>query len=134
MKDDNIITILDSAEDNEEPGRDSGEDPFPSEIFKGAIVAVILAICFFLNTLSLVLTYQRQPDRNTTKPLPDIILDNLPFPVYDDGLYIAEVMIMFSVLSSIIVLALHRYRYETVNHFQPHMNNTKSSFYFLLDG
>jgi len=108
----NAITILDSSDekDEREAVPTPRENPLPAEMHKTVVGAVVLAVCFILNTLSLVLTHQRQPDRNTTKPLPDIIMDNLPFPVFDDGLYIAEVMIMICVISTLTLVTLHRFR------------------------
>jgi len=114
--DDTVLAIESSSSDDKVESRRSRsprhlDTVLPAEMHKTVIGALVLAGCFFLNTLSLVLTHQRQPDRNTTKPLPDLVMDNLPFPVFDDGLYIAEVMIMVSTISSIAVMTLHRFRW-----------------------
>jgi hypothetical protein len=86
------------------------EDQFPNEMGKTAATAVFLFISFFINTVSLVLTHQRLPgtEISTRDPLPDIILDNIP--TWDAGLEVAELMIMVSIISTIVLLILHKCR------------------------
>ena len=78
---------------------------FPNEYLKTVVAGVFLALCFFLNTVSLVLTHQRLPERN---PLPDIILDNIP--TVDSALDAAEIIIMVAVISTMTLTVFHTFR------------------------
>jgi len=105
---DTAISIEDGNPQNA-PGRNLAPsettEAFPKEFHKTVVVALFCAVAFFLNTISLVLTHQRLPERD---PLPDIILDNIP--TWDTGLDVAEIIIIVSLVSTLVLMFLHKYR------------------------
>jgi len=82
---------------------------YPKEKKKTVIAFLLLSCNFVLATLSLALTHERLPDRETYKPLPDIILDNVT--PQDWALYVSDILVASSVMATSVVMLLHRHRY-----------------------
>lgn len=59
--------------------------------------------------MSLSLVHERLPDRNTTPPLNDIVLDNVE--AQDWGLAVSEYMIMISTTVAMLVVVFHKHRF-----------------------
>ena len=74
-----------------------------------------MAVGMILNTATLAMVHERVPnldinERNVTKPLPDVFLDNVP--ANDTwALNTSEILIMISVNSCIVVVFFHKHRY-----------------------
>jgi shingomyelin synthase len=80
-----------------------------SEKWKAFVAFLVLNFSFFVSSVSLALTHERLPDRETYKPLPDIILDNVDN--HDVMLNITEIQIMIAVLVCIVLVTFHKYRF-----------------------
>lgn len=85
------------------------EDRFPKEIWKTLLSFLFLFGCVCVNMLSLSLVHERLPDRNTTRPLNDIFLDNVK--ARDWGLSASEVIIMLSTSIATAVVVFHKHRF-----------------------
>lgn len=85
------------------------EERYPKEIWKTIISFFFLFICVCINMMSLSLVHERLPDRNTTKPLNDIVLDNVA--ARDWGLAVSEYMIMVSTTVAMLVVVFHKHRF-----------------------
>ena len=80
----------------------------PKERRKTLIAFVFLFCNFILATISLALTHERLPDRETTKPLPDIVLDNVN--VQDWALDVSEILIIISTVVTVLIMVCHEHR------------------------
>jgi len=78
---------------------------YPSEPLKTGLSALFLLLGWLATTASLALTHERVPN---TKPLPDIILDNVPHQEW--ALDASEILIMISTISAVIVVMCHTHR------------------------
>ncbi|CAB3235610.1 unnamed protein product [Arctia plantaginis] len=85
------------------------EERYPKEIWKTILSFFFLFICVCINMMSLSLVHERLPDRNTTPPLNDIVLDNVE--AQDWGLAVSEYMIMISTTVAMIVVVFHKHRF-----------------------
>ncbi|ODM88770.1 Phosphatidylcholine:ceramide cholinephosphotransferase 2 [Orchesella cincta] len=82
---------------------------FPKEKLKTVVAGALLVTAFMLTSVSIALTHQRLPDRTIYKPLPDIVLDNVP--VQEWALSFSEILIMISLFVTITVGLLHKHRW-----------------------
>jgi len=78
---------------------------YPREPLKTFLSAVFLVTGWIATTGSLALTHERVPE---TKPLPDIILDNVPYQAW--ALQVCEYILLFSTMSAVIVVMAHTHR------------------------
>lgn len=85
------------------------EERYPKEIWKTIISFFFLFMCVCVNMMSLSLVHERLPDRNTTPPLNDIILDNVA--ARDWGLAVSEYLIMISTTVAMLVVVFHKHRF-----------------------
>ncbi|XP_047518043.1 phosphatidylcholine:ceramide cholinephosphotransferase 2-like [Pieris napi] len=85
------------------------EERYPKEIGKTIVSFFFLFICVCINMMSLSLVHERLPDRNTTAPLSDIVLDNVT--ARDWGLSVSEYLIMISTTVAMLVVILHKHRF-----------------------
>ncbi|CAG9563198.1 unnamed protein product [Danaus chrysippus] len=85
------------------------EERYPKEIWKTILSFFFLFLCVCINMMSLSLVHERLPDRNTTPPLNDIILDNVT--AQDWGLAVSEYLIMISTTVAMIVVVFHKHRF-----------------------
>ena len=77
----------------------------PGEVAKLLVALVFLVLGLLSSVVSLAITHDRVPDY---KPLPDIILDTLPYQSW--GLAWAEYIIVISTWSAAIVVLFHKHR------------------------
>jgi len=84
---------------------ESIQNVFPSEPIKTGLSAVFLLLGWIATTASLALTHERVPD---TAPLPDILLDNVPYQNW--ALDVSEILIMISTISGVLVVMCHNHR------------------------
>ncbi|XP_063823108.1 phosphatidylcholine:ceramide cholinephosphotransferase 2-like isoform X2 [Ostrinia nubilalis] len=85
------------------------EERYPKEIWKTIVSFFFLFTCVCVNMMSLSLVHERLPDRNTTQPLNDIILDNIE--AKDWGLAVSEYLIMISTTVAMLVVVFHKHRF-----------------------
>ncbi|XP_049865620.1 phosphatidylcholine:ceramide cholinephosphotransferase 2-like isoform X1 [Pectinophora gossypiella] len=85
------------------------EERYPKEIWKTIMSFFFLFICVCINMMSLSLVHERLPDRDTTAPLNDIVLDNVE--ARDWGLEVSEYMIMVSTTVAMLVVVFHKHRF-----------------------
>ncbi|XP_041973480.1 phosphatidylcholine:ceramide cholinephosphotransferase 2-like [Aricia agestis] len=85
------------------------EDRYPKEIWKTILSFFFLFLCVCINMLSLSIVHERLPDRNTTAPLNDIVLDNVA--ERDWGLAVSEYLIMLSTTVAMLVVVFHKHRF-----------------------
>lgn len=85
------------------------EERYPKEIWKTILSFFFLFICVCINMMSLSLVHERLPDRNTTRPLNDIVLDNVG--ARDWGLAVSEYLIMISTTVAMLVVVFHKHRF-----------------------
>ncbi|KAL1516852.1 hypothetical protein ABEB36_000697 [Hypothenemus hampei] len=85
------------------------EPRFPQERWKTALAFIIMCFNFVLTLISLSLVHEKVPDRKTYKPLPDVILDNLP--AYDWALNVSEYIIIFCMNTCMIAMIFHKHRF-----------------------
>lgn len=78
---------------------------YPREPLKTFLSAVFLILGWIATTGSLALTHERVPE---TKPLPDIILDNVPYQAW--ALQVCEYILMVSTISAVMVVMAHTHR------------------------
>jgi len=86
----------------------SDTDPeleFPAEPMKTLLAVLFLGLGFLCSTTGLALTHDRVPD---TDPLPDIVLDHVPYKKW--ALTACEVIIIISTLVAFIIVMLHSHR------------------------
>lgn len=81
---------------------------FKSEHFRAFFAFILVILSFFLALISLALTHDRVPDRNTYKPLPDAVLDNVKS--VDFLLNVTEVQIVVAVNVCVVMVFFHKYR------------------------
>ncbi|XP_059059509.1 phosphatidylcholine:ceramide cholinephosphotransferase 2-like isoform X1 [Achroia grisella] len=91
------------------PAGTAREERYPKEIWKTIISFVFLFLCVCINMMSLSLVHERLPDRNTTAPLNDIVLDNID--ARDWGLAVSEYLIMISTTVATLVIIFHKHRF-----------------------
>jgi len=80
---------------------------FPKERGKTCIALLFVLLNFLLTTASLSITHELR--RTDSKPLPDIILDNIPYHSW--ALDVSEVLIMFSTVVAALTVFLHKHRF-----------------------
>ncbi|XP_050679826.1 phosphatidylcholine:ceramide cholinephosphotransferase 2-like isoform X1 [Leptidea sinapis] len=85
------------------------EERYPKEIWKTIVSFFFLFLCVCINMMSLSLVHERLPDRNTTAPLNDIVLDNVT--ARDWGLAVSEYLIMISTTVAMLVVVFHKHRF-----------------------
>ncbi|CAG5005953.1 unnamed protein product [Parnassius apollo] len=85
------------------------EERYPKEIWKTIVSFFFLFLCVCINMMSLSLVHERLPDRNTTPPLTDIVLDNVT--ARDWGLAVSEYLIMISTTVAMLVVIFHKHRF-----------------------
>lgn len=85
------------------------EERYPKEIWKTILSFFFLFVCVCINMMSLSLVHERLPDRNTTPPLNDIVLDNVE--AHDWGLAVSEYLIMISTTVAMLVVVFHKHRF-----------------------
>lgn len=85
------------------------EERYPKEIWKTIMSFFFLFLCVCINMMSLSLVHERLPDRNTTPPLNDIVLDNVA--ARDWGLDVSEYLIMVSTTVAMLVVVFHKHRF-----------------------
>jgi len=78
---------------------------FPAEPFKTLMAGLFLVLGFLCSTTGLALTHDRVP---STAPLPDIILDHVPYKEW--ALTACEVIIIISTLVAFVIVMLHSHR------------------------
>jgi len=81
------------------------EKLYPSEPLKTLLSAIFLVVGWIATTGSLALTHERVPE---TPPLPDIILDNVPYQSWALG--VCEILLMISTCSAVLVVMAHKHR------------------------
>ncbi|KOB78239.1 putative spingomyelin synthetase [Operophtera brumata] len=91
------------------PGAGAREERYPKEIWKTILSFFFLFCCVCVNMTSLSLVHERLPDRNTTPPLNDIVLDNVP--PHDWALSVSEYLIMVSTTVAMLVVVFHKHRF-----------------------
>lgn len=92
------------------PSAERSDTKFPKERWKTCVALLFVALSFVLTTTSLSITHElRKPDG---KPLPDIVLNNIPYHAW--ALDVSEVLIMFSTLMAAFTVLLHKHRYILV--------------------
>jgi shingomyelin synthase len=77
----------------------------PHEPLKTLLAAFFLATGFVATTTSLAITHEHVPE---IAPLPDVILDNVTYTEW--GLDVAEILLMISTMSAVLVVMLHSHR------------------------
>ncbi|XP_039746462.1 phosphatidylcholine:ceramide cholinephosphotransferase 2-like isoform X2 [Pararge aegeria] len=85
------------------------EERYPKEVWKTILAFAFLFLCVCINMLSLSLVHERLPDRNSTAPLPDAVLD-LVAP-RDWALAVSEYLIMLSTTVAMLVVLFHKHRF-----------------------
>lgn len=85
------------------------DERYPKEVWKTIISFFFLFCCVCINMMSLSLVHERLPDRNTTPPLTDIVLDNVT--ARDWGLSVSEYLIMVSTTVAMLVVVFHKHRF-----------------------
>lgn len=85
------------------------EERYPKEIWKAIASFCFLFLCVCINMMSLALVHERLPDRNTTAPLPDVVLDNVA--ARDWALPASEYIIMAATSTAMAVVVFHKHRF-----------------------
>ncbi|GBP54129.1 Phosphatidylcholine:ceramide cholinephosphotransferase 1 [Eumeta japonica] len=85
------------------------EERYPKEIWKTILSFLFLFLCVCINMMSLAITHERLPDRNTTRPLTDIVLDSVT--ARDWALNVSEYLIMISTTVAMLVIVFHKHRF-----------------------
>ncbi|XP_069355485.1 phosphatidylcholine:ceramide cholinephosphotransferase 2-like isoform X1 [Maniola hyperantus] len=85
------------------------EERYPKEVWKTIVAFVFLFLCVCVNMMSLSLVHERLPDRNSTAPLPDVVLDNVA--PRDWGLAVSEYLIMACTTTAMLVVVFHKHRF-----------------------
>lgn len=80
-------------------------DKIPQEPMKTLLAGLFLGTGFLVTSFSLAFTHDRYPEG---EPLPDIILDSIPYQHW--GLDVSEYLLMISTLSAVLIVSLHKYR------------------------
>jgi len=97
---------LDSVEINIPPEHVSlHKENIPQEPLKTLLAALFLGTGFLVTSFSLAFTHDRHPE---SEPLPDIVLDNMPYQHW--GLDVSEYLLMISTLSAIFIVIFHKHR------------------------
>lgn len=81
---------------------------YKTEQWKTFTAFLLLNVAFFVTSTSLALTHQRLPDQKKSRPLPDIVLDNVES--IDYLLNISEIQIMVVVNLTIVLVFFHKFR------------------------
>ncbi|XP_037968125.2 phosphatidylcholine:ceramide cholinephosphotransferase 1 isoform X1 [Plutella xylostella] len=92
-----------------ELGGAARDERYPKEVLKTLVSFVFLFGCVCVNMASLSLVHERLPDRNSTPPLGDIVLDNVA--ARDWGLAASEYLIMVSSTTAALVVVFHKHRF-----------------------
>ena len=80
-------------------------EKIPQEPLKTFLAGLFLGTGFLVTSFSLAFTHDRYPEG---EPLPDIILDSIPYQHW--GLDVSEYLLMISTLSAVFIVSLHKYR------------------------
>jgi len=80
---------------------------FPRERWKTVVSFLFVILAFLATTTSLAITHELRPV--SAKPLPDLLLDNLPY--YPFALDFSEILIMISTAVCAVVVICHKYRW-----------------------
>ena len=80
-------------------------EKIPQEPLKTFLAGLFLGTGFLVTSFSLAFTHDRYPEG---EPLPDIILDSIPYQHW--GLDVSEYLLMISTMSAVFIVSLHKYR------------------------
>jgi len=83
------------------------EPNFPRERWKTFCALLFVILAFLASTTSLSITHELRPA--SSDPLPDIVLDNIPY--YSFALDVSEILIMVITCMSAIVVICHKHRW-----------------------
>lgn len=90
----------------EMPPMERKENKFPKERWKTMMALFFVFTNFLATTASLSITHElRQPD---AKPLPDLLLDNIPYKLW--ALDVSEILIMSATIVAGLVVIFHKHR------------------------
>ena len=92
-----------------ESGGNGSKKPYPREIRKTVVALLIMCLNFVLTTASLSIVHEYLPDY---KPLPDLILDALPYQNW--ALFASELTIQIQVGVAIAMIVFHKHRYYMI--------------------
>lgn len=81
---------------------------FPKEKRKTLFAFLAMVCSFVITDTSIVLTHQKVPDKSLHPHLPDIALDNITKVRWLNDA--ADVLVIFSIIMSVVIVALHRHR------------------------
>jgi shingomyelin synthase len=100
---DSVILEIPTAQQNQ--SEKESRNIIPGEPLKTLLSLVFLFGGFMSTSISLALTHERVPD---IAPLPDILLDNVPYQHW--GLDVSEILLMVSTSTAVLVVMLHSHR------------------------
>jgi len=83
------------------------EPSFPRERWKSVCAFIFVILAFLTTTTSLSITHELRPA--SAKPLPDLLLDNIPY--YTWALDVSEILIMLITSICAIVVICHKHRW-----------------------
>lgn len=89
------------------PQPQRADTKLPVELGKTLAALLFVLLNFILTTTSLSITHELR--RPASQPLPDLILDHIPYHAW--ALDVSEVLIMFSTLAAAFTVLLHKHRY-----------------------
>jgi hypothetical protein len=82
------------------------------EFIKLAVSYVYMFVVFMLTAFVMVVVHDRVPDMDRYPPLPDIVLDNLPYIPW--AFELCELTAVSMSLALSVILLLHKHRYVTI--------------------
>jgi hypothetical protein len=86
---------------------------YPKERKKTLVAFMLLVIGFILNSISIVLTHQKVPDRTLHPPLPDFSLDNITKHRWLND--VADILVIICTFIIAFVIIYNRYRSVSFN-------------------
>jgi len=102
-----IINVNDQEEEDSGLNNKEKNNGIPNEPLKTFLALIFLLMAFISTTASLAFIHDRVPF--DTKPLPDLILDNVKYQHW--GLDASEILIMILVWSAFIITIFHKHRF-----------------------
>lgn len=102
----NLLSFMESSDDERHVHKKRKID---QEKWKTGMSILYAFFVHFVTSFAIIIAQERMPDKKSYRPLPDILLDNIPYIPW--AYKVTEGVILAGFITFFIILLFHKYRY-----------------------